>query len=270
MVGRVRPRQPARSELLHGVCAELATFSQVGRCLHRRSNTPRTIEDVPLPDGSIDVVISNCVINLSVDKPKVIAEMFRVLAPGGRIGISDVVAEDHLTPAERAERRSYVGCIPGALSRSEAIAGLAAVGFDSLSVRFTQQVADGMHNAIIQATKPGGDTRTGAAGPQDIAIEASAAGETGPTVCCHQATSTACCSIDAKASCCGDPAARPAGQLRLPMTAREQRGSGPTIGWRRRRCTRCRRCSPLQSDPDQATVGQLAMCWRRGRRSPGR
>jgi SAM-dependent methyltransferase len=61
-----------------------------------------TTEDIPLPDGSVDVVISNCVINLSVDKPRVLAEMFLVLAPGGRIGISDVVADDELTPAERA------------------------------------------------------------------------------------------------------------------------------------------------------------------------
>jgi len=77
------------------------------------------IEDIPLPDASIDVVISNCVINLSTDKPAVLAEMFRVLTPGGRLGISDVVAEDGLSPAERAERGSYVGCIAGALSRTE-------------------------------------------------------------------------------------------------------------------------------------------------------
>lgn len=113
-----------------------------------------TIEDVPLPDGGIDVVISNCVINLSVDKPKVLAEMFRVLAPGGRIGISDVVAEDQLSPAERAERGDYVGCIAGALSRSEYLDGLAAVGFVEASVEFTHQAADGMHAAIIRATKP--------------------------------------------------------------------------------------------------------------------
>jgi SAM-dependent methyltransferase len=114
-----------------------------------------TIEEVPLPDASVDIVISNCVINLSVDKPKVISEMYRVLVPGGRIGISDVVAEDHLTPAERAERGSYVGCIAGALSRSEYVANLAAAGFADASVRFTHQAADGMHGAIIQATKPG-------------------------------------------------------------------------------------------------------------------
>ena len=112
------------------------------------------IEDIPLPDSSVDVVISNCVINLSIDKPKVIKEMYRVLVPDGRIGISDIVAEDHLTPDQRAERGSYVGCVAGALSRSEYLGNLAAAGFSDASVRFTQQTADGMHSAIIQATKP--------------------------------------------------------------------------------------------------------------------
>jgi arsenite methyltransferase len=113
-----------------------------------------TIEDIPLPDESVDVVISNCVINLSVDKPKVISEMYRVLSPGGRIGISDVVAENHLSVEARAERGSYVGCIAGALSRQEYLNGLTAVGFTNATVRFTHQAADGMHSAIIQATKP--------------------------------------------------------------------------------------------------------------------
>ncbi|MDD4868639.1 MAG: arsenite methyltransferase [Mycobacterium sp.] len=113
-----------------------------------------TIEDIPLPDAAVDVVISNCVINLSADKPAVIAEMFRVLVPGGRIGISDVVAEDHLSAAERAERGSYVGCIAGALSRQEYLDGLAAAGFTEATVTFTHQVAEGMHGAIIHATKP--------------------------------------------------------------------------------------------------------------------
>jgi arsenite methyltransferase len=113
-----------------------------------------TIENIPLPDESVDVVISNCVINLSVDKPRVITEMFRVLSPGGRIGISDVVAEDHLSVEARAERGSYVGCIAGALSQQEYLDGLTAVGFANATVCFTHQVADGMHSAIIQATKP--------------------------------------------------------------------------------------------------------------------
>jgi arsenite methyltransferase len=112
------------------------------------------IEAVPLPDGAVDVVISNCVINLSTDKPAVLAEMFRVLAPGGRIGISDVVAEDHMTPADRAAAGSYVGCVAGALSRTEYLDGLAAVGFTNATVTFTNEGAPGMHSAIIRAVKP--------------------------------------------------------------------------------------------------------------------
>jgi SAM-dependent methyltransferase len=112
-----------------------------------------TIENVPLPGSSIDVVISNCVINLSVDKPAVIAEMFRLLKPRGRIGISDVVADDHLTPEQRAERGSYVGCIAGALSRREYLDCLTAAGFVDAEVIFTHEVADGMHAAIVRATK---------------------------------------------------------------------------------------------------------------------
>ncbi|AEE47755.1 arsenite methyltransferase [Cellulomonas fimi] len=113
-----------------------------------------TIEDLPLDDGSVDVVISNCVVNLSPDKSAVLSEVFRVLVPGGRVGISDVVAEDHLTPEQRAERGSYVGCIAGALSRQEYLDGLAAVGFVDTDVTFTHQVADGMHGAVVRARKP--------------------------------------------------------------------------------------------------------------------
>jgi arsenite methyltransferase len=112
------------------------------------------IEVVPLPDAAVDVVISNCVINLSVDKAAVLAEMFRVLVPGGRIGITDVVAEDHLTPADRAAAGSYVGCIAGALSRAEYLDGLAAAGFADASVTFTTKAGPGMHSAIIRAVKP--------------------------------------------------------------------------------------------------------------------
>jgi SAM-dependent methyltransferase len=111
------------------------------------------IEQIPLPAESVDVVISNCVINLSADKPAVLAEMARVLRPGGRVGVSDVVAEDHLTPAQRAERGSYVGCIAGALSRREYIDGLEAAGFEDVRVEFTHEVADGMHGAIVKARK---------------------------------------------------------------------------------------------------------------------
>lgn len=111
------------------------------------------IEDVPLPDESIDVIISNCVVNLSTDKPAVFAEMYRVLRPGGRVGVSDVVAEDRLTAIDRAERGDHVGCIAGALSVSEYEDGLRTAGFVDVSVTFTHEVADAMHGAIVRATK---------------------------------------------------------------------------------------------------------------------
>jgi hypothetical protein len=124
----------------------------------------------------VDVVISNCVINLSTDKPAVLAEMFRVLRPGGRIGVSDVVAEDDLSPAQRAERGTYVGCIAGALSRSEYLAGLTEVGFAHPEVTFTHEAAPGMHGAIIRATKP--------------------------EACCTTGDGASCCDDAAKGACC--------------------------------------------------------------------
>jgi ubiquinone/menaquinone biosynthesis C-methylase UbiE len=111
------------------------------------------IEKIPLPAGSVDVVISNCVINLSVDKAAVLTEMARVLKPGGRLGISDVVAEDPLSPADRAERGSYCGCVAGALSKSEYEEGLRAAGFEDVSVEFTHAVAVGMHGAIVKGVR---------------------------------------------------------------------------------------------------------------------
>jgi arsenite methyltransferase len=144
-----------------------------------------TIEDIPLPDASVDVVISNCVINLSTDKPAVLAQMFRVLTPGGRIGISDVVAEDQLSAAERAERGSYVGCIAGALSRTEYLEGLVAVGFVDAEVTFTHEAAPGMHGAIVRASKPA---------------------EAATASCCSHAAQQTCCSAEAKSSCCADDA----------------------------------------------------------------
>jgi arsenite methyltransferase len=109
------------------------------------------MEDVPLPAASVDVVISNCVVNLSTDKPAVFAELARVVKPGGRLGISDVVAEDRLTPPERAARGSFAGCIAGALSKREYEAALDAAGFEDVSVEFTHELVDGMHGALVKA-----------------------------------------------------------------------------------------------------------------------
>jgi SAM-dependent methyltransferase len=112
------------------------------------------IESIPLGDASVDVVISNCVVNLSTDKATVLAEIARVLRPGGRIGISDIVSDDGLSPEQRAERGSYAGCIAGALSFSEYRAGLTAAGLVDAEVRATHSVGDGLHGAIVRATKP--------------------------------------------------------------------------------------------------------------------
>ncbi|MDQ3931215.1 MAG: arsenite methyltransferase [Actinomycetota bacterium] len=112
------------------------------------------MEDIPLPDASVDAIISNCVINLSIDKPAVFAQMHRVLRPGGRIAVSDIVADDDLSPHDRAERGSYVACIAGALSDREYQQSLTTAGFTGITVIRTDPVADGMHSAIIRATKP--------------------------------------------------------------------------------------------------------------------
>ncbi len=136
------------------------------------------IEQVPLPANSVDVVISNCVINLSTDKPQVFAEMHRVLRPGGRIGVSDVVADNDVTPDQRAERGTYVGCIAGALSFEEYEAGLRAAGFEDVVVTATAEYLPGMHSAIIKATK--------SSTPVAAAIDAPAARELviGQKPCC--------------------------------------------------------------------------------------
>jgi len=112
------------------------------------------IEAIPLPADSVDVVISNCVINLSTDKAAVLTEMFRVLRPGGRIGITDVVTEDRLSADERLERGDFAGCIVGAMALGEYTAGLEAAGFEGVSITFTHEITDGIHGAIVKASKP--------------------------------------------------------------------------------------------------------------------
>jgi SAM-dependent methyltransferase len=112
------------------------------------------IEAIPLPDGSVDVVISNCVINLSAERSAVFAESFRVLRPGGRLGVTDILAEDHLTAAQRLERGGQAGCIAGVPSFTEYRDGLTAAGFAAITITRTYQVAAGLHSAIIRAVRP--------------------------------------------------------------------------------------------------------------------
>jgi arsenite methyltransferase len=112
------------------------------------------IEAIPLPAGSIDVVISNCVVNLAADKTAVFREIARVLRPGGRIGITDIVADDSLAAEQRAALGTYTGCIAGALSFSEFRSGLEQAGLADVSLTVSHQVADRMYSVIIKAVKP--------------------------------------------------------------------------------------------------------------------
>ena len=151
------------------------------------------IEAIPLPGASVDVVISNCVINLAADKPAVFREIARVLRPGGRVGVSDVVADDHLTAEERLARGSYTGCIAGALSFAEYRASLESVGLTDVSITATHGVADGMHGAIVKARKPGGAVSADAAADRTAAAPAPAFA---PIAMLTDA--------DAGSDCCGD------------------------------------------------------------------
>jgi len=136
------------------------------------------LEEMPLADASVDVVISNCVINLSADKPKVIAEAARVLRPGGRFAVSDVIADPDLDDATKAEVAEWTGCIAGALTEAEFSAALTAAGFEKIDIRPTHRVHENASAAIISARTP-------------------------PAACCPQGTLAECCEPEAKQDCCG-------------------------------------------------------------------
>jgi arsenite methyltransferase len=112
------------------------------------------LEEMPLPDSSVDVVISNCVINLSGDKPKVIAEAARVLRPGGRFAVSDVIADPDLDDATKADMAEWTGCIAGALTEAEFHAVLTTAGFEDIEIRPTHRVHEHASAAIIRARTP--------------------------------------------------------------------------------------------------------------------
>ncbi len=112
------------------------------------------IEDLPLPDASVDVVISNCVINLSGDKPRVLREAARVLRPGGRFAVSDVIADPDMDDATRADMAQWTGCIAGALTREEFVDALSAAGLIDIDIRETHRVHEHAASAIIRARRP--------------------------------------------------------------------------------------------------------------------
>jgi arsenite methyltransferase len=114
------------------------------------------IEAIPLPAESVDVVISNCVINLSADKPRVLAEAGRVLKPGGRFAVSDVIADEEMDEATRADMAQWTGCIAGALTRREFKQALLDAGLEDVEITETHRVHDSAGSAIIRARKPAG------------------------------------------------------------------------------------------------------------------
>jgi SAM-dependent methyltransferase len=144
------------------------------------------IEDIPLPDASVDVIVSNCVINLSADKGKVLAEAARVLKPGGRLAISDVIAAPEMDAATRADMEQWTGCIAGALTREEFDTTLAGVGLQEIEIRETHAVHEHASSAIIRARKPATDG------------------------CCSSTELSQCCEPQAKSDCCGSEAPAPA------------------------------------------------------------
>jgi len=137
------------------------------------------LEAIPLADGSVDVVISNCVINLSADKSAVIAETARVLRPGGRFAVSDVIADPDMDAASKADMAAWTGCIAGALTESEFRTALHAAGFEEIEIQPTHRVHEHASSAIIRARKPAG-------------------------ACCQPQTLATCCASAAKAECCGE------------------------------------------------------------------
>jgi arsenite methyltransferase len=113
-----------------------------------------TIEGIPLPDASVDVIISNCVINLSADKAQVLREAARVLRPGGRFAVTDIVADPEMDEATRRDMAQWTGCIAGALTEGEFRSELAAAGFDEIEIRETHRVHEQAVSAIVRARKP--------------------------------------------------------------------------------------------------------------------
>jgi arsenite methyltransferase len=136
------------------------------------------IEAIPLPADTVDVVISNCVINLAGDKQEVLREAARVLKPGGRLAVSDVIADPDMDAATKADMAAYTGCIAGALTHREFVAALTAAGLTDIDITETHRVHEKAGSAIIRARKPDTD-------------------------CCAADARATCCEPAAKDECCG-------------------------------------------------------------------
>jgi L-amino acid N-acyltransferase YncA/2-polyprenyl-3-methyl-5-hydroxy-6-metoxy-1,4-benzoquinol methylase len=113
-----------------------------------------SIEDIPLPEAHVDVVISNCVINLSADRPRVLAEAFRVLRPGGRLGVSDIIAAQDACPAQRAEAERRVGCVSGTVTAAQYKQELLVAGFTQIGITPAVETDGGLASAVIRAVRP--------------------------------------------------------------------------------------------------------------------
>jgi SAM-dependent methyltransferase len=133
---------------------ELARRNQREAGVENAEFVKGTIEELPLPDESVDVIISNCVINLSGDKPTVFGEAARVLRAGGRFAVSDIVAGPEMDEATRRDLEQWTGCIAGALTATRFRDGLEAAGFEEIEIRETHRVHDHAASAIIRARKP--------------------------------------------------------------------------------------------------------------------
>jgi L-amino acid N-acyltransferase YncA len=138
-----------------------------------------SIEDIPLPDGHVDVVISNCVINLSAGKPRVLAEAFRVLRPGGRLGVSDVIAPDGTDAGQRAAAEQRTGCTTGTVTAAEYRQQLLAAGFTQITITPAMDAGGGLRSAIIQAARP--------AAPPGMLIRPMRPADAGPVLAIYQA-----------------------------------------------------------------------------------
>ncbi|MCW2933751.1 MAG: hypothetical protein JWM19_4713 [Actinomycetia bacterium] len=179
------------------------------------------IEDVPLPDGHVDVVISNCAINLSADKPRVLAEAFRVLRAGGRLGVSDVIADDDADPVRRAAAEQRAGCTTGTVTAGEYRQQLLAAGFTQVTITPAADAGEGLHSAVIRAARP--------AAPDGVLIRPMRAADASQVLAIYQAgLDTGQASFETSAPGWD---AFDAGKLRLHRHVAVDSGTGRVLGW---------------------------------------